>query len=80
MAKWKKTLARIMAAQSDYDIRLAEASPLLHRLGMESNQEGSHHTFRKEGWRKIVLQARDNGKIPPYQVDQIRKELKKHGY
>jgi len=80
MAKWKKTLARIMAAKSDYDIRLAEASSMLSHLGMEGTQEGSHQTFRKKGWKNLTLQPRDAGKIPDYQVKQIREELKKHGH
>ena len=66
-----------MARQSDASIDFDDLCHLLTRLGYERRQSGSHNIFRKPGFDLINLQN-SGGKAKPYQVRQVRDQLKIH--
>ncbi len=75
MSNWKKTLEKLMMGQSDANIECEDLCNLLNRLGYISKQSGSHNIFRKPGYDLINLQN-SGGKAKPYQVRQVRDQLK----
>ena len=64
-----------MTGQSDANIDFDDLCNLLNRLGYSSKQSGSHNIFRKPGFDLINLQN-SGGKAKPYQVRQVRDQLK----
>jgi hypothetical protein len=75
MGNWRKTLEKLMMGQSDANIDFDNLCSLLNRLGYARKQNGSHNMFRKPGFDLINLQN-SGGKAKPYQVRQIRDQLK----
>ena len=76
MSTWRKTLEKVMSGQSDANIAFLDACTLLTRLGYVRRQSGgSHRIFTKPGCTMLNLQNR-GGKIPPYQVHQVREAIK----
>ena len=55
--------------------RFAELKKLLERNGWTlARINGSHHTFKKPGFRNIVIPVH-HGKVKPFYVKEIRKIL-----
>jgi len=83
MARWKKTVAKILAAQNSksfHSLDFDDFEGAIKGVGYEfHNQEGSHKVYKKAGWERMVILP-ENGKAIPYQVRDFRKELRKHGY
>jgi predicted RNA binding protein YcfA (HicA-like mRNA interferase family) len=75
MSNWRKALEKLMTGQSDAGIDYDDRCNLLNRLGYTSRQSGSHNIFRKSGFDLINLQ-KSGGKAKPYQVRQVRDQLK----
>jgi hypothetical protein len=75
VSNWKKTLEKLMTGQSDANIEYKDLCILLNRLGYVSKHSGSHNIFRKSGFDLINLQE-SGGKAKPYQVRQVRDQLK----
>ena len=72
MGRARKTLRRMLRANSDASIRFADLCGLLRRLGFAERTRGSHHIFVKEGIAGQIVLQRDSGKAKPYQVRQVR--------
>ncbi len=68
-----------MVGQSDASIDFDDLSNLLARVGYTRSQNGSHNIFRKPGSDLINLQN-SGGKAKPYQVCQVRDQLKKQTF
>jgi hypothetical protein len=75
VSNWRKTLEKLMTGQSDASIDFDDLCNLLTRLGYARRQSGSHNIFRKPGFNLINLQSL-GGKAKPYQVRQVRDQLK----
>jgi hypothetical protein len=75
VSNWRKTLEKLMAGQSDASIDFDDRCNLLTRLGYARRHSGSHNIFRKPGFDLINLQN-SGGKAKPYQVRQVRDQLK----
>ncbi|HEX3728695.1 MAG TPA: type II toxin-antitoxin system HicA family toxin [Opitutaceae bacterium] len=76
MSNWKKVLAQILREESDANIRYEDMCRLLIRLGYTARQKGSHIVFRKAG-RDLINLQNASGKIKPYQVRQVREQLRR---
>jgi hypothetical protein len=72
MARWGKTLERILRGTSDANIDFDELCNLLLRLGFERRIRGSHNTFRRAGVVDKINLQRDGNMAKPYQVRQVR--------
>ena len=78
MSSWKKTLAKVMSAASDANVRYSDLCTLLNRLGYTASQGGgSHRVFRFPGRDLINLQGA-GGMAKGYQVRQVRDHLNKY--
>lgn len=64
-----------MMGESDANIDYEDLCNLLNRLGYTGKRSGSHNIFRKPGFDLIDLQN-SGGKAKPYQVRQVRDQLK----
>lgn len=76
MAKWKKTLEKVLGGQSDANIRFDDLCQMLDRLGYQHRVEGSHRIYIKPGIGFVNLQP-EGGHAKPYQVRQTREVLQK---
>ena len=80
MSKRDKTFARIMKGGSDTNVPFDTTRTVLRSLGFAETVVGSHHKFHKTGVVEIIdLQPDKGGKCKPYQVEQMRKVLRKYG-
>jgi hypothetical protein len=75
VSKIAKIYEKLMAAQSDGNFSFDELRYLLEKLGYDMRQRGSHLIAQK-GMSFHNLQER-KGKAKPYQVTQVRDDLKK---
>jgi hypothetical protein len=72
VAKWQKTLERLVRGTADASINFADLCSLLDALGFAERIRGDHHIFTRADVEEILnLQPRD-GKAKPYQVRQVR--------
>ena len=72
MARWQKTLERVLRATADANIDFGDLCSLLVALEFTERIRGDHHIFTRDGVEEILnLQPRD-GKAKPYQVRQVR--------
>jgi hypothetical protein len=72
VARWQKTLDRVLRATSDANIDFGDLCSLLVALEFTERIRGDHHIFTRDGIEEILnLQPRD-GKAKPYQVRQVR--------
>lgn len=55
-----------------------EAEKILLYLGYSLKIKGSHHGFRKDGFRNIILKKR--AQLLPYQIKEIQEVLSENGY
>jgi len=80
MARWKKTVAKILAETRFRNLDFADFEGAVKGVGYRySRTVGSHDTYEQAGWEPMHLQS-ENGEAKPYQVRQFKKELKNHGY
>ncbi len=59
-------------------ISYADAEKILFYLGYSLTIESSHHGFRKEGFKLVVLKRRSQ--LKPYQIKDLQEALLSHGY
>ena len=62
----------ILSGRSDANIRFDDLRLFLLRLGFAERVRGSHHIFRREGVRELIILQRDGSHAKPYQVRQVR--------
>lgn len=85
MARWKRTLARMLSDSSPTTYTYADATSILRRLGFElaPNAGGSHRKWRKSGGPgpPIVLGLVDKGSgcLKPYLIRDMISQLTEHG-
>ena len=72
MASAARTLAQVLAARSDANIRFGELRHLLVRLGFSERIRGSHFIYARQGVAEIINRQPRGGKAKPYQVRQVR--------
>jgi hypothetical protein len=75
MSKLNKVYEKLMAAQSDANFSFDDLRYLLEKLGYRLRQRGSH-LIAQRGPSFQNLQ-KQTGKAKPYQVAQVRDDLKK---
>ena len=75
MAKYEKTLEKIIGGRSDANIAFEDLRVLLLSLGFVERTRGSHHVFAKPGVEEQINLQRDGAKAKPYQVKQVRSIL-----
>ena len=66
---------RILSGRSDANIRFDDLRQFLLRLGFVERVKGSHHVFRREGFREQLNIQRDGSHAKPYQVRQVRQAM-----
>ncbi len=72
MAKWQKTLERVLRGTSDANIDFNDLCSLLKAIGFSERIRGDHHIFTRDDVAEILnLQPRD-AMAKPYQVRQVR--------
>ena len=76
MSKTNKVYEKLMAGQSDNNFAFEDLLYLLVKLGFKPHQSGSHIVCKK-GTAFANIQPRC-GKAKSYQLEEVRKELKKH--
>lgn len=75
MSAFDKLLQKIfLGSQISYD----DAQRILLKLGYEFSVRGSHHTFRKSGFRNVILKKRSQ--LLAYQIKELKEVLTEHGY
>jgi predicted RNA binding protein YcfA (HicA-like mRNA interferase family) len=75
LAKYEKTLEKIIGGRSDANIAFEDLRVLLLSLGFVERTRGSHHVFAKPGVEEQINLQRDGAKAKPYQVKQVRSIL-----
>lgn len=76
MSKLEKLIKKILDARN---VSYKEAETLLQRLGFEVEISGSHHVFRKSGYKKNISLKR-RSELLPYQLRDLKEVLIDHGY
>ncbi len=72
MAKWQKTLERVLRGTSDANIDFKDLCSLLKAVGFSERIRGDHHIYTREDVEEILnLQPRE-AMAKPYQVRQVR--------
>jgi hypothetical protein len=75
VARWQKTLDRILRGTADANIDFGDLCALLKALKFTERIRGDHHIFTRDDVEEILnLQPRD-GKAKPYQVRHVRTVL-----
>ncbi len=77
MSKAEKIFEKVMSGSSDTNIRFDDLCALLTKLGFDSRQKGTSHKVFDLGESFLNVQAGRGGKAKPYQVAQVRAELKR---
>jgi hypothetical protein len=71
VARWQKTLERVLRGTSDANIDFGDLCSLLIALGFAERIRGDHHIFTRDDVEEILnLQTRD-GKAKPYQYGKF---------
>lgn len=74
MTKSDKLIQKIFARQQ---VSYKEAEKILFELGYELKVSGSHHVFRKAGYKHITIKRRPQ--LLPYQLTDLQEVLRDHG-
>jgi HicA toxin of bacterial toxin-antitoxin, len=73
-----RTLARILTAQADANIRFSDLRRLLARLGFSERIRGDHFIYTHEGIDEIINLQPRGAEAKPYQVRQVRALISKY--
>ena len=76
MSTLDKLISKILSGRP---VSYREAEKLLTKLGFELEICGSHHVFRKKGYRKNVS-IKKRPQLLPYQIRDLKEVLIDHGY
>ena len=74
MSRLEKLIQKIFARQQ---ISYKDAEKILFELGYELKVSGSHHVFRKAGFKHVTLKRRPQ--LLPYQITDLQEVLRDHG-
>ncbi|KKP26589.1 MAG: hypothetical protein UR14_C0001G0093 [candidate division TM6 bacterium GW2011_GWE2_31_21] len=74
VSKAEKLIQKIFARQQ---ISYKDAEKILFELGYELKVSGSHHVFRKAGYKHVTLKRRPQ--LLPYQITDLQEVLRDHG-
>jgi predicted RNA binding protein YcfA (HicA-like mRNA interferase family) len=74
VTKSDKLIQKIFARQQ---VSYKEAEKILFELGYELKVSGSHHVFRKAGYKHITIKRRPQ--LLPYQLTDLQEVLRDHG-
>ncbi len=76
MSQFDKLIKKILNGKNvSYD----EGELVLLKLGFDLNIRGSHHSFRKSGYKNVVT-LKKRSLLISYQIDKLQEVLKDHGY
>lgn len=78
MARYEKTLAKLLRGGSDANIPFADLRNLLLALGFEERIRGSHRIFKRDDIEEIVTLQPRGSKAKVYQVKQVRQLINKY--
>jgi len=71
MARWKKTVAKILTQTHYENLDFADLKGALKGVGYTfKGQEGSHEVYKQDGWEQMNIQPK-KGKAKDYQVRQF---------
>lgn len=79
MARWRKTLDRILRGTADANIDFDALCELLMRLGFAERIRGGHHIFSRPGVAEILNLQPKGTLAKAYQVKQVRNILVDYG-
>lgn len=74
MSKTEKLIQKIFARQQ---VSYKDAEKILIELGYELKISGSHHIFRKAGYKHVTLKLRPQ--LLSYQITDLQEVLRNHG-
>jgi hypothetical protein len=74
VSKFDKLIQKIFARQQ---ISYKDAEKILFELGYELKISGSHHVFRKAGYKHVSIKRRSQ--LLPYQLTDLQEILRDHG-
>jgi hypothetical protein len=74
VSKIEKLIQKIFARQQ---ISYADAEKILFEFGYELKVSGSHHVFRKAGYKHVTLKQRPQ--LLPYQITDLQEVLRDNG-
>lgn len=74
MSRLEKLIQKIFARQQ---VSYKDAEKILLELGYELKVSGSHHVFRKAGFKHVTLKRRPQ--LLPYQITDLQEVLRDHG-
>jgi predicted RNA binding protein YcfA (HicA-like mRNA interferase family) len=75
MSAFEKLIQKIFnSSQISYD----DAARVLLKLEYMLRVRGSHHGFRKDGHKQVILKRRSQ--LKPYQLSLLQEVLRVHGY
>ena len=76
MSTYEKLINQVLDGKK---ISYKDAEKILFKLHFELSVSGSHHIFRKDGYRRSVSLKR-RPELLNYQIKLIQEVLKDHGY
>lgn len=74
MSKLEKLIQKIFARQQ---VSYKDAEKILFDLGYELKVNGSHHVFRKAGYKHVTIKQRSE--LLSYQITDLQEVLRDHG-
>jgi len=75
----KKVYEAVIGGKSDYNINYIDFQNLICALGFEYKRHtGSHAMYYHRGISEFVNIQKDGSKAKAYQVEQLRRIIKKH--
>ena len=78
MAKFGKTLRRILSGTADANIAFRDLRNLLKKLGFAERVRGDHHIFTRDSVAEILNLQPRGSLAKAYQVKQVRNVLLKY--
>lgn len=75
--KDEKTLSKIMSGKSDNNIRFSDLINLMISLGFSYRMSGDHYICYHNDYQEILNFQPEGNKAKSYQVEQLRKFIKK---
>jgi len=76
MSQLEKLIAKVLLCRPT---SYKEAEKILVNLGFDLEVRGSHHIFRKKGYKKNVS-IKKRSHLLPYQIRDLKEVLIDHGY
>jgi hypothetical protein len=74
----RKLCDSILSGRADANIPFEQTRNMLLYLGFRERISGSHHIFTREDIEELINIQEVEGKVKPYQVQQMRAVLRKY--